>query len=582
MSEGGPPCSLTSFPRPGRVARSRSKSDPCAFCRVVASAEWCKSGHHGVWEEKKLDLDKITRTRDQGTGIPQAREMSQIMSVRIQSELKSTAIPEVRDGIDIGIGTVDYDLSNMQVVECSMPDPSLVFVQGTGVSVTVSQLSLSVTGSWTTQFGIIHDGGSFDLAVYNIQIYTLLQLGDDAGRLSITTVSCSADIGGVDIQFHGVDVPVGQYIYLSIPLTSSPAVTDQSFELDIKGEFYSSSSPSEPPFSASVFDMQYAENSMLSLAASEFLVNSAAYAFLRSGVLQINIKDDMIPKSSPIHLNTSQFGAFIPQLRTLYPNMEMQVLLYASETPLFSFSSGVIDVHVPAAAKFSAVKPDGTLVPLFTLDVDCNFSGSALIDKNLTGAFEMKNLTLTLGSSEIGDFKTDSFQQVLVIAVKMFVLPKLNAALKIGFLLPTLQGFSLINSQLLIKNSSDIKCAVTVTSVCSHPKASSQDSHHPRASSKDGRLFARWPPPRHASEEDQWLIDFWSEPVLSSVPESAPESAPVPESASAHEPADPPKEIFWGGHIPVTPPWRPKLPVPPWRHPITLHLPTTSRVTAQE
>ncbi|XP_048048696.1 bactericidal permeability-increasing protein [Megalobrama amblycephala] len=423
--------------------------------------------------------------------------VSQMMSVRIQSELKSTAIPEVRGGIDIWIGTVDYDLSNMQVVECSMPDPSLVFVQGTGVSVTVSQLSLGVTGSWATQFGIIHDDGSFDLAVYNVQIYTLLQLGDDAGRLSITTVSCSADIGDVDIQFHGgasfifqpfvssfsgkisdmireqicpatqqaineleiklqeipVNVPVGQYIYLSIPLTSSPAVTDQSFELDIKGEFYSRSSPSEPPFSASVFDVQYAENSMLSLAASEFLVNSAAYAFLRSGVLQINIRDDMIPKSSPIHLNTSQFGAFIPQLSTLYPNMEMQVLLYASETPLFSFSSGVIDVHVPAAAKFSAVKPDGALVPLFTLDVDCSFSGSALIDKeNLTGAFEMKNLTLTLGSSEIGDFKTDSFQRVLVIAVKMFVLPKLNAALKIGFLLPTLQGLSLINSQLLIKN----------------------------------------------------------------------------------------------------------------------------------
>ncbi|XP_067266161.1 bactericidal permeability-increasing protein-like [Chanodichthys erythropterus] len=423
--------------------------------------------------------------------------VSQMMSVRIQSELKRTAIPEVRGGVDIKIGTVKYVLSNMHVRQCRMPDPSLVFVQGTGVSVKVSQLSLSITGSWATQFGIIHDHGSFDLAVYNIKIYTLLQLGDDAGHLSITTVSCSADIGGVNIQFHGgasiffkpfvssfrgiisdkirkqicpaiqkainelerhlqetpVNVPVGQYIYLSIPLTSSPAVTDQSFELDIKGEFYSRSSPSEPPFSANVFDVQYAENSMLSLAASEFLVNSAAYAFLRSGVLQINIRDDMIPKSFPIHLNTSQFGAFIPQLRTLYPNMEMQVLLYASETPLFSFSSGVIDVHVPAAAKFSAVKPDGTLVPLFTLDVDCSFSGSALIDKeNLTGALEMKNLTLTIGSSEIGDFKTDSFQRVLVMAVKMFVLPKLNAALKIGFRLPKLQGFSLINSQLLIKN----------------------------------------------------------------------------------------------------------------------------------
>lgn len=424
------------------------------------------------------------------------RDVSQMLSVQIQSKLKSTELPEVRGGVDIKIGTVHYDLSNMRVVECSMPVPSLVFVQGTGVSVEVSQLTLAVTGSWATQFGIIHDRGSFDLAVYSIHISTLLQLGDDAGRLSISTVKCSASVGGVNMQFHGgasiifqpfisafsgklsdmirvqicpaiqqvinglettlqeipANIPLGPYLYLSIPLTSSPAVTDQSFELDIKGEFYSRSSPSEPPFSARVFDMPSAENDMLSIAGSEFSVNSAAYAFFSSGALQINITDDMIPKSSPIHLNTSQFGGFIPQLPTLYPNMEMQVLLYASETPLCSFSPGLIEIHVPAAAKFSAVKPDGSLVPLFRLDVDSSFSGSVWIDKNLTGAFQMKNLTLTLGLSEIGDFKTDTLEQMAVMAVKMFVLPKLNAALKAGFPLPTLQGFSLINSQLLIKN----------------------------------------------------------------------------------------------------------------------------------
>ncbi|XP_067299165.1 bactericidal permeability-increasing protein-like [Pseudorasbora parva] len=424
------------------------------------------------------------------------RGVSQMMSVRIQSKLKTTALPEVQGGVPIGIGTVKYTLSNMQVVRCSMPDPSLVFLKGKGVSVEVSQLTLGITGSWRTKFGLIHDSGSFDLAVKNIKIDTLLQLGDEAGHLSITTVSCSADIGGVDIKFHGgasfifqpfvkrfkgkissmirekicpaiqqaiselernlqempVNIPVDKYIYLSVPLTSSPAVTGQSFELDIKGEFYSRSSPSEPPFSASVFEVQSTDNYMLSVAASEFFINSAAYAFLSSGALQINIREDMIPKSSPIHLNTSQFGAFIPQLRTLYPDMEMQVLLYASETPLVSFSSGVIDVHVLAAAKFSAVKPDGTLLPLFTLNVDASFNGSARIEKNLTGAFGMKNLTLTVGSSEIGDFKTDSLKTMLVVAVNVSVLPKLNAALKIGFLLPALPGFSLINSQLLVKN----------------------------------------------------------------------------------------------------------------------------------
>ncbi|XP_073702322.1 bactericidal permeability-increasing protein [Garra rufa] len=425
------------------------------------------------------------------------RDVSQMMAVWMQSKLKSIKIPEFRGEKDIGIGTVDYVFSNMQVGQCSMSGPSIEFVKGTGVSVEISQLSLAIKGRWATKFGIIHDGGSFDLAVYNIKIQTLLELGDDAGRLSITTISCSNDIGGVHIQFYGgasilfqpfvkhfsgeisgiihmkicpaiqqaiseldmnlqkkpVNIPMDQYIYLSILLTSSPAVTDQSFELDIKGEFYSNSSPSEPPFSASKFDFQYAENYMLSLAASEFLINSAAYAYLSSEVLQINIKDNMIPKSFPIHLNTSQFGALIPQLRTLYPNMEIQVHLYASKTPLFSFSSENIDVYVPAAAKFSVVKPDGMLVPLFRLDVAGSFSGSALIDnKHLTGAFKMKNLTLTLGSSEIGDFKTAGLEQMVVIAVNMFVLPKLNDYLKTGFLLPTLQSFSLINSKLLIKN----------------------------------------------------------------------------------------------------------------------------------
>ncbi|RXN06643.1 lipopolysaccharide-binding -like isoform X2 [Labeo rohita] len=146
------------------------------------------------------------------------RDVSQMMAVWIQSKLKSTTIPEVHGGVDIGIGTVHYVISN-------------------------------------------HDGGSLDLAVYNIKIQTLLELGDDTGRVSITTVSCSDGIGGVNIQFHG--------------------------------------------------------------------------------------------------------GA----------------------------RSGTIDVHVLAAAKFSVVKPDGMLVPLFRLDVDGSFSGSALIDKkHLTGAFNMKKV----------------------------------------------------------------------------------------------------------------------------------------------------------------------------------------------
>nr|XP_055071342.1 bactericidal permeability-increasing protein-like [Misgurnus anguillicaudatus]XP_055071343.1 bactericidal permeability-increasing protein-like [Misgurnus anguillicaudatus] len=423
---------------------------------------------------------------------------SQMMSVWIQQKLKSTEIADVHGKLDILIGTVDYTLSNIWIRQSSMSDLVMEFVEGTGVSVMVSQLSLAVTGDWATHFGLIHDGGSFDLAVHNININLLLLFSDDeSGRLFISSVSCTDDVGGVDVTFHGgasvlfkpfdskirgiivntireqicptikqviddvemhlqempVKVAVDQYIDLSIPLTSSPFVTNDNIQLDIKGEFYSKNSPSEPPFYAQDFDLQYTDDYMISLGVSEFFINSAAFSYFSSGVFQINIKDDMIPKSLPIHLNTRQFSIFIPQLATLYPDTEMQVLLYASETPLFFFNPGELDLHVPASAKFSAVKQDGSLIPLFRLDVDGFFSGNAQIEnKRLTGAVKMNNLTLNLGSSEIGDFKTAPLEQAIKMAMSMFVLPKLNEKLKNGIPLPVLKDFSLINTNMLIKN----------------------------------------------------------------------------------------------------------------------------------
>jgi len=46
-------------------------------------------------------------------------------------------------------------VSSMRVVQCSMPDPTLVFVEGTGVSVEVTQLTLAINGRWATKFGIM-------------------------------------------------------------------------------------------------------------------------------------------------------------------------------------------------------------------------------------------------------------------------------------------------------------------------------------------------------------------------------------------------------------------------------------------
>ncbi|XP_076859119.1 bactericidal permeability-increasing protein [Brachyhypopomus gauderio] len=424
------------------------------------------------------------------------RKVSHWMTDWLQSKLSTIKLPDVRGDVDIKIGTIHYLLYDMSVQRCDLPEPSVAFSEGTGVALQVDGLSIAINGLWKTHFGLIHDSGWFSLAVYNVNLSAVLELDNNDGCLSILTPVCSADVGYVQANFHGggsfffqpfvemfsskitdkirekicpafkkgiedVDghlaamsdaINMDPYVFMNISLTDSPIVMDSALRLNITGEFYSKNFSSEPPFSPSPFQLPWQNKYMLSVGMSEFCINSASYAYLKSGVLKILIKDDMIPKTFPLHLNTSQFGFLIPQLPKLYPNLTMQTLLYASETPLFSFTETAANFHLLSAAKFTAIKSDAE-VPLFRLDMDCSFSAKAYIDKQLLKGFlVMKNLTVTLGSSDIGDFSITPIKNTLTLALTKVVLPKVNAQLKDGLPLPFVKGFILRNSVMNIEN----------------------------------------------------------------------------------------------------------------------------------
>ncbi|XP_017562964.1 bactericidal permeability-increasing protein-like [Pygocentrus nattereri] len=415
----------------------------------------------------------------------------------LQNELGNITLPAVKGSVFIIFGSVEYVLYNMSIQRCDLPEPSVAFSEGTGMSLQVSGLSIAITGLWNTRYGIIKDGGWFELVMFTVSLNTVLQLGREDGRLSISTPVCSADVESVQMNFHGGGSPIFQpfvkffhkhitseirakicqtfvkeiealeshlaamsvalkvdsYVYMNISLTDSPLVKDSGLGLNVKGEFYSNNFPSEPPFPSNHFELSWREDYMVSLGASEFFVNSAAYAYQRAGALKIRITDDMIPKASPFHLNTSQFGQLIPQLPKKYPDLPMQILLYASDAPLFSFNKTVINVNVSASAKAYAMKANSVAIPLFRLDVESSFSGKAYIDKYLLkGVLQMKNLTVTLGATEIGCFPVGPIEQALKLIMSSFVLPKLNAQLKDGLPLPRVKGFGLRNSVMTIEN----------------------------------------------------------------------------------------------------------------------------------
>uniref|UniRef100_A0A673ABI0 Bactericidal permeability-increasing protein n=1 Tax=Sphaeramia orbicularis TaxID=375764 RepID=A0A673ABI0_9TELE len=315
---------------------------------------------------------------------------------------------------------VHYTLSGIKITKCDFPEPSVEFYQNvTGLKSSITGLSIAVNGSWATHLGVIHDGGTFDLAVFNVGVTSVVKLGKDSnGHLSVTNVNCDAKVGDVQMNFYGgqswifkpflkyykghvlaaiqanicpnvedfivkveshlqalnVSIIVDSFLSLDLNLTSSPVIDSTSLNLPLKGQFYSIKTHKEPPFVAQPFTMPKQTDYMLSIGLSDFTANSASYAYYSDGQLMMYIDDKMIPPASPVHLNTSSMGPYIPQLPQMFPNLLMKLLVYARNCPMFSFQPGAVKLGLPLAIKAFAIQPNTSLTPLFKLHVVRVFS----------------------------------------------------------------------------------------------------------------------------------------------------------------------------------------------------------------
>ncbi|XP_062314258.1 bactericidal permeability-increasing protein-like [Osmerus eperlanus] len=417
-------------------------------------------------------------------------------AVVLTEKMKNMSFPDISGGVSIGLlGTVDYVLSGMSVSQCDFPEPSVDFYEEVGLKAVVSDLNMRVNGRWNTNFGIIYDSGSFDLAVSKVGVTSVVRLAENEEHLSISSETCSAEIGDVHINFHGgasfifqpfvdsfksrikgeiqgkicpaiqqqtedlerqlaaiaVSFQVGSDLVLDVPLSSSPLVDSASLELDFKGEFYSAKSHTDPPFQADDFSLTCQDSYMLSLGMSEFTANSVSYSYFSTGVLVAHITDKMIPAVSPLRLNTSSFGKLIPQLPKLFPDLLMELSVSARKVPMFSFLPGEVQLGLPGMVTAFAVQNNATLTPLFKLQADSVFSGQVSISGNkVRGSAALSNFTLTLVSSEIGPFKAAFLESLVMLGIKTGVLPKLNAKLGEGFFLPSPHHIQLVNAVLKV------------------------------------------------------------------------------------------------------------------------------------
>ncbi|XP_061731325.1 bactericidal permeability-increasing protein-like [Nerophis ophidion] len=422
----------------------------------------------------------------------------QLGMASIQRKLQNIRVPDMSGSQRVSvIGKVKYSLSNVQVVSVGLPSSAVALVPGTGVRLSIENAFISMKGNWRVKYRrILRDSGSFDLNVNGLTVSTSVAVtSDETGRPQVSNAGCAANVGSVKVKFHGgaswlynlfrsfiskalskslekqicprvadalsdvnprlktlnVLAQVDKYAEIEYSMVSAPTVLSSHLGLSLKGEFYNRESHQEPPFSAPAFTMPSQNNHMLYIGVSAFTANSAAFVYNTAGVLSLYITDDMVPKSSPIRLNTRTFGVFIPQIAKEFPGLMMKLLVKTVKNPVISMEANKTTVQASSTVTAFAIQPNSTLSPLFVLNLDASVSARVFVNgMGLAGAVTLNKMNLTLATSYVGDFQVRSLDNILQIVLKFVVLPIVNVQLGKGYPLPALGKMKLANTELHI------------------------------------------------------------------------------------------------------------------------------------
>lgn len=421
----------------------------------------------------------------------------QVGMTSIQTKLQTISIPDMSGKERVKVGKVEYRLSNMRILNVGLPSSSVDLVPGGGVRLAISNAFINLQGNWRVKYlRRIRDSGSFELSVSQLSVSATTAISSDpTGRPHISSGGCTANVGSARVKFRGgaswlynlfskyidrslrkamekqicplvvnaisdvnprlktlnVLAEVDRYAEVEYSMVKSPNVSQSYIDLSLKGEFYNIGQHHEPPFTAQSFSLPSNDSRMLYMGLSAFTLNSAAFVYNQAGALSLYITDDMIPRLSPIRLNTRTFGTFIPQIAKRFPNLMVKLLVRASTNPTVRLEPGRVEVQGNSTVTAYVIQANGTLTPLFILNQETNISAQVLLKgMSLAAAVTLNRMSLTLATSYVGDFQVRALDSVLQMVLKLVVIPTINVQLAKGYPLPALGKMELVDTQLQI------------------------------------------------------------------------------------------------------------------------------------
>ncbi|XP_061486750.1 bactericidal permeability-increasing protein-like [Rhineura floridana] len=416
----------------------------------------------------------------------------------LQQKLASLTLPDVSGSVKAKpFGHIKYKFYSLNVHSFQLPSSAIAPIPGVGLKVSISNAFAELRGKWQVKKRFFKDHGSFDLKTEGISISVGLKLGSDAaGRPTATTADCTAHISNVKVHFSGglswlynlfrkkvesalrrtmegqvceevtssvstklqpflqtlpVTAKLDKVAGIDYSLVGPPVATQDSLDLDLKGEFFSLAHRSAAPFQPPALAFPVDHDRMLYFGISSYFFNTAGLVYHSAGALTFSITDDMVPKEFKIRLNTTSFGAFVPQLEKVYPNMLMKLQVSPPSAPSVTIAPGVLSLSPTVDIQAFAILPNSSLAPLFVISASTTISTKVTVNSTrIFGSLKLGRLQLSLKHSDVGPFSVQLMQALMNYYAGSILIPQINARLAEGFPLPLLDHVQLSNTILQI------------------------------------------------------------------------------------------------------------------------------------
>ncbi|XP_059934034.1 bactericidal permeability-increasing protein [Mesoplodon densirostris] len=413
----------------------------------------------------------------------------------LQKELGKITIPDLSGSFKMNIlGKGKYSFYSMVIHGFKLPNSQIRPLPDQGLELSIKDASIKMSGKWKARKNFIKVSGNFDLSVEGISIMAGLKLGYDptSGHATVARSSCSSHISRVHVRISGsnlgwlirlfrkkiesslrnsmnrkicevvtssvssklqpyfqtlpVTTKIDKVAGIDYSLVAPPKATDDNLDVLLKGEFFRLAHRRPPPFAPPALTLPTDHNRMVYLGISEYLFNTAGLVYQEAGVLNMTLSNDMLPKESKFLLTTKSFGALIPEMAKRFPDMKMQLLIWASSPPNIAVCPTGLDLTFALDTQAVAVLPDSSLAPLFLLEMYMNVSVDiGARSERLVGELKLDKLLLELKHSDVGPFPVELLQAIMNYVVPTVVIPKINKKLQKGFPLPLPASIRLFN-----------------------------------------------------------------------------------------------------------------------------------------